>query len=310
MKKNLLIIGSILVVSLITIILIYRIVVNAGASKNGSNVKIDDEASLFDKTQRLMTQGNEDGAISNLENVIIKYPDSPRTESSYFALASIYEKRRDFLKAKDLYQKIIEKFPTSKYIIRSQEALDNINIKILFSPIMTHDSFAYEVQKGDTLAKLAKKYNTTIELISKANDIKGSNIKIGRKLKIVKAKFSIVVDKSQNILTLKADEYILKTYRVSTGQNFSTPTGNFKITNKIVEPTWYTAGAVVPAGSPKNILGSRWLGISQPGYGIHGTTSPQSIGSQVTAGCVRMRNSDVEELYAIVTEGTEVVIVD
>ena len=52
------------------------------------------------------------------------------------------------------------------------------------------------------------------------------------------------------------------------------------------------------------------MGISQQGYGIHGTTDPASIGAQVTAGCVRMSNPEVEELYAIVPEGTEVVIVD
>lgn len=67
---------------------------------------------------------------------------------------------------------------------------------------------------------------------------------------------------------------------------------------------------MVPFGDPKNILGSRWMGISHPGYGIHGTTEPGSIGKNVTAGCVRLKNEDVEELYSIVPEGTEVVIVD
>jgi lipoprotein-anchoring transpeptidase ErfK/SrfK len=166
------------------------------------------------------------------------------------------------------------------------------------------------VQKGDSLTKLAKRFNTTVELISKANGLKDANIRIGRRLKITRVKFSISVDKSQNILTLKADENVFKTYRVSTGTNFSTPTGSFKITTKIIDPPWYIKGAVIPAGSPQNILGSRWLGITEPRYGIHGTTEPQSIGKQVTAGCVRMVNSDVEELYDIVPVGTEVVIVD
>jgi lipoprotein-anchoring transpeptidase ErfK/SrfK len=52
------------------------------------------------------------------------------------------------------------------------------------------------------------------------------------------------------------------------------------------------------------------MGISHPGYGIHGSTDPSSIGKQATAGCVRMHNRDVEELYAIVPVGTEVVIED
>ena len=79
---------------------------------------------------------------------------------------------------------------------------------------------------------------------------------------------------------------------------------------KIINPTWYKAGAVVPPGSSKNILGTRWLGLSLQGYGIHGTTDPDSIGKQATAGCVRMLNNDVEELYIIVPAGTEVTVVD
>lgn len=310
MNKRLLGTIASVVSSAVVIFLILRIAVSLGASKGMTKMKMDSEGALFGKAQKSLAQGDEDGAIKDLEALIAKSRDSSQLEASYLALASIYEKRQDLLKAKELYQKAIENFPASNDISRSQEALDNVNIKILFSPIVTEDSFSYEVQKGDTLAKLAKRFNTTIELISKANGLKDSTIKVGKSLKISKATFSMVVDKSQNILTLKAGEDIMKTYRVSTGESFSTPTGAFKIVTKVVDPVWYSTNAVVPAGSPDNILGSRWLGISKPGYGIHGTTDPASIGKQVTAGCVRMTNADAEELYSIVPEGTEVVIVD
>ena len=78
----------------------------------------------------------------------------------------------------------------------------------------------------------------------------------------------------------------------------------------MVNPTWYKAGTAVPYGSPKNILGTRWMGITKPSYGIHGTTEPEKIGQQVTAGCVRMKNEEVEELYNFLPVGTEVTIVD
>ena len=129
-------------------------------------------------------------------------------------------------------------------------------------------------------------------------------------LKINTAKFSVLVDKSQNILTLKSNEKVAKVYSASTGANNCTPTGTFTITSKLTNPVWYTAGAVVPAGSPDNILGSRWLGLSKQGYGIHGTTQPESIGKQVTQGCVRLPNEDVEELYIILPIGSEGTIVD
>jgi len=129
-------------------------------------------------------------------------------------------------------------------------------------------------------------------------------------LKVSTAHYSILVDKSQNLLTLKAGDEVFKAYPVSTGLDNCTPIGKFTIITKLIDPIWYKAGAAVPPGSPQNILGSRWLGLSLQGYGIHGTTEPDSIGKQVTAGCIRMLNADVEELYAIVPPGTEVTIVD
>ena len=95
-----------------------------------------------------------------------------------------------------------------------------------------------------------------------------------------------------------------------TGADNSTPTGTFKIINKITNPVWYRQGAVVPPESPENILGTRWMGWDKPGYGIHGSVDPSEMGQQVTAGCVRMTNPEVEELFALVPSGTEVTVVD
>ena len=69
-------------------------------------------------------------------------------------------------------------------------------------------------------------------------------------------------------------------------------------------------GAVVEPGSPEYELGSRWMGLSIAGYGIHGTKDDSSIGNHITKGCVRMRNTDIEELYAVVPRGTEVIIIE
>ena len=111
-------------------------------------------------------------------------------------------------------------------------------------------------------------------------------------------------------MLLKSDEEVIKTYIVSTGKDNCTPVGVFKIVNKLANPTWFKAGAVVSSGSPENVLGTRWMGFDLAGYGIHGTTEPKDLGKQVTQGCVRLSNSDVEELYNIVPTGTEVSIVE
>jgi len=211
---------------------------------------------------------------------------------------------------KAAYIRLVNDFPNSSGVMNWQKNIDNINIRLLFSPVITPKSALYEIKPGDTLIKIAREFKTTPELIRKSNNLIDDRINPGRKIKIWTAPFSILVDKSQNILILKSDEEIIKTYVVSTGKNNSSPVGTFKITSKLVNPTWFKAGAVVPANSPDNILGTRWMGIDKPSYGIHGTIDPQSLGKQVTQGCVRMSNPEVEELYTIVPIGTEVVIVD
>lgn len=240
---------------------------------------------------------------------------APHQESAKVA-GLLYEEAEKFvnegklLEARRTYKKLLKDFPDCELAKDTGSKLDDINIKILFSPVQTEDSVFYEVKAGDTLAKIAKDYGTTVELIMKSNNLIDTIIRPNMRLKISNAKYSILVDKSLNILILKANDEVLKTYIVSTGANNSTPSGTFKIKNKLLNPTWYKAGAVVPPGSPENILGSRWIGLDVPGYGIHGTTDESTIGKHITMGCIRMRASDVEELYSIVPLGTEVTIID
>lgn len=221
------------------------------------------------------------------------------------------EQKSDLLGLKEVYQKLINDFPAHKEVSVWQKNLDDTNIKSIFSSVIVPGlSQVYEVQPLDSLTKIAKEFNTTVDLLKQSNNLSSDRINPGRKLKIWTGKFSVLVDKSQNALILKCNDEILKTYTVATGTNNSTPAGTFKIVNKLTNPTWYKAGAVVPADSPENILGTRWLGFDIPSYGIHGTTDPMSIGKQATAGCVRMINTEVEELYALLPVGTEVVITD
>ena len=220
------------------------------------------------------------------------------------------EAKGELTGAKAAYQKLVSDFFNSPEVMNWQKKEEDLNVKLLFSPVITPKSLLYEIKPGDSLAKIAANYNTTVELLMKSNSLDSDRIIPGRKIKVWNAPFNIFVDKSQNVLILKSDDEIIKTYIVSTGKNNSTPVGTFKITNKLSNPTWFKAGAVVPASSPENVLGTRWLGFNLAGYGIHGTTEPETLGQQVTQGCVRMANPEVEELYSIVPTGTEVTIVD
>lgn len=224
--------------------------------------------------------------------------------------ALAFKNNRQLLEAKEAYQRIISDFSDFENIEQIQKELESLNMEIIYSNAPTPRTVIHEIAGGDTLGGLAKKYNTTVHLIKINNNLKSDVIRLGQKLRIWTGAFSIFVDKSQNKLTLKDDDGIVKVYDVSTGRDNSTPVGEFKVTSKLIDPVWFKSGAVVPPESPENELGSRWMGFDIPGYGIHGTIKPETIGQQVTAGCVRMKNEEVEELYNLIPLGTTVSIVD
>jgi lipoprotein-anchoring transpeptidase ErfK/SrfK len=220
------------------------------------------------------------------------------------------EAQGDKLKAKQDYDQIMSNYPDYDKIEDVQDKLGSLNIDLLFSPAQMPQTISYEIVPGDSLGKLAKKYNTTPQLIKRANGLKSDVIRTGEKLRIWTAPFNILVNKSQNVLFLKSGEEVFKIYHVSTGKDNITPVGTFKIATKIEKPVWFrNGGAPIPSESPENELGTRWMGFDvDPHYGIHGTLHPESIGQQVTAGCVRLKNADVEELFDIIPVGTQVVI--
>ncbi len=216
----------------------------------------------------------------------------------------------ELLKAKEAYEAILAQYPDYENISDVQSSLEDLNLQIISSSVQTSQTAVHEIKSGDSIGKIAKLYGMTPELIKKSNGLKSDVIRIGQKLRVWKGHFNIFVDKSQNILMLKDGDEIVKVYHVSTGTNNITPVGKFKITSKLANPVWFNKGVAVPPESPQNVLGTRWMGFDIAGYGIHGTTEPESIGKQVTAGCVRMRNAEVEELYTLIPLGTEVTIID
>lgn len=265
---------------------------------------------LLVSAERASQQGDWAGAQTKLEELIGTQSDSPWVDDALLALGNVHEHQRELAEARRVYRLLLEQFPASPLMSRAQSRLGAVNVALLFSATVTEADALYEVKPGDSLGKIAAEHRTTVDVLRRANGVTSDVIHPKQKLKVPHGVFRIVVDKSQNELLMTQDNQFFKSYLVATGQNNSTPAGTFKIVNKIPNPVWYRQGAVVPRDSPENILGTRWLGLSKQGYGIHGSVDPTAMGRQVTAGCVRMTNADVEELFTIVPTGTEVTIVD
>ena len=123
-----------------------------------------------------------------------------------------------------------------------------------------------------------------------------------------RAKRQIIVSVPDCKLAVVENGVVLRTFAVAVGAAVSpSPTGEFAIVNRLTRPTYYHAGVVIPAG-PGNPLGPRWVGLNKPGYGIHGTNAPGSIGKAASHGCIRLRNRDIVQLFAMVGVGDTVEI--
>ena len=126
----------------------------------------------------------------------------------------------------------------------------------------------------------------------------------------------IVIKRGSNRLTLYNGMKVVRGFEVATGQTiYPTPLGKFQIVVKWKNPWWYPPASPwakgekpVPPG-PGNPLGTRWMGLSSPGVGIHGTPEDGSIGYSLSHGCIRMHIPQAEWLFDHVDVGTPVYIV-
>lgn len=120
------------------------------------------------------------------------------------------------------------------------------------------------------------------------------------------------------------EQRVVETYAVSIGrQDWSTPIGTTKVTNRLENPAWFPPASVREAyeaegnplprrvdPGPDNPLGDYAIGLDIPGYFIHGTNRPYGVGMRASAGCIRMFPEDIESLVYRLPVGTEVRIMN
>jgi len=119
----------------------------------------------------------------------------------------------------------------------------------------------------------------------------------------------IVVSLEDFKLALVENGEVKKVYTVAVGKpSTPSPEGTFSVQRRVANPTYHHDGKTVLPG-PGNPVGTRWMGLSKTGYGIHGTNEPKSIGKAASHGCIRMAKADLEEFYPLVGVGDTVRLV-
>jgi len=223
--------------------------------------------------------------------------------------------------ARAILTKLIINSPEGPARDRLKTTLDKINAELFFSRTASPDSEMYEVRPGDSLAVIVKRFKKDYyfhNLVMQINGIRKANrIRVGQKIKIPTGKFSALVDKSSHRMIVFMNGHYIKEYPVGLGaQNSVTPATQFIVANnKQINPVWTAPnGKVYKYGHPENVLGTRWIGFKETGkhsgYGIHGTSDESSVGRNVSNGCLRMLQGDVEEVFTMLMPGDVVQIIE
>lgn len=250
--------------------------------------------------------------------VVVAAGSFPTNSMEMLKTGSDLEAADRLVEARDHYRSLLAGPLRAADRAEVERRLGSVGVKLVMSPRAMPEKMDYVVQRGDSLERIAKKRGTTVELLQVSNSIlKPSRIMAGDALRILSGKLRLEVSKSRNDMILYLNGQFLKRYRIGSGKFGKTPEGTFEITERIKEPVWWRPdGKEVPYGDKDNILGTRWLTLratgttpNVKGYGIHGTWEPESIGKSESAGCIRMRNEEVEELFVLVPPGTPVTIV-
>lgn len=190
----------------------------------------------------------------------------------------------------------------------------------------------YRIQSGDRLSNIAVRENVgnSWQFIARINGITDpGRIRVGQQLKIVNGPFHAVVHKQAYRLDLFLEDrdsagnhLYVRSFDVGLGEFDSTPAGEWIVRNREKDPSWVNPRNPqerYDRGDPDNPIGDYWIGLDgtddrtrlEVGYGLHGTIEPDSIGRQMSMGCVRLRDPDIELLFEVmVPEQSRVVIVD
>ena len=188
------------------------------------------------------------------------------------------------------------------------------------------DALGYEsVQEA-----IAERFHMSEKMLRELNP--GSAFVVGAKLVVAavaaagagpaaaaSAARSIEIAKSEQILfVLGSGERVLAAFPISIGgPRDPLPLGRMKITNEVSNPSYTYDPALLKSAKPgevrtefrpgpNNPVGTTWLGLSKPHWGIHGTPTPALIGDEETEGCIHLTNWDVARLAALVKAGFEV----
>ncbi len=259
---------------------------------------------LLEMGERHLEQEDTIQAEEAFRQALELAPETYSAKRSAFRLAELHADREEAEQAQEMLTK------AEGVVDEAERQRLEGKLAELLKPVRPDRT--YTIRRGDNLTTIAKRFDTRPEILRLANSLKSDLIRVGDQLTVSFSYPRVLISKGELKLYLFFQEKAVKRYPVGIGKENLTPAGSFRISDRIQNPRWYSEEGVIPFGDPRNILGTRWLTLSQngrhTGLGIHGTTEPETVPGRYSQGCVRMLNRDVEELCKLVPVGTLVEI--
>lgn len=257
--------------------------------------------------------GRESSGFKLLEESAAQFGKSVGGNQAVLDLAQHYFGKGEELAAWQWYSQAMRGDFPRELMKNIQGILNTLLGKMLAAPKKIPGCVYYRVEPRDVLIKVARKFKTSTGIIRWVNKRSSDMLRIGEELAILPGPIWLDVNKKAFMLSVFLENGLyLRGYDVGLGKDDKTPLGTFTIQTQLKNPDWYHEGRRIPFGDPRNLLGTRWMGfenkVGVSGFGIHGTSEPDTIGKSLSNGCVRMRNPEVEELYELVPKQTKVVI--
>lgn len=289
------------------------------------------DVSIFSKPEKVEQQDDkktdedpkvkDNGTISQVpKDNVEKRPElnkdlTPAQNALLLEAKTLYKEKQLLDDAYDKALNILENEGLTRFSkgwYKVADFISEVNTKLMFSSAPSDRKIAHKVASGDSLARIASG-KTTVTALQKGNNIPltSQTIHPGDFIRFFPGEWEIEIIKSEYILMLYHQGKFFKYFKVGIGKEDRTPEGIFLIYGKVIDPIWERKGyEPIQPGDPRNVLGSRWMKLKPiegtvmvgSGYGIHGTTEPDSVGTPASQGCIRMRNGEVEELFDIIPD--------
>ncbi len=234
------------------------------------------------------------------------------------AMAMLNSQPAKIIEARDRLNETLPMSLSAEQRILVKQKLSELADKWLFTrTVFPQDALCgtYEVSPGDLLSTIGRRYKVPYEILMEINNIaKPELLQAGQTIKVINGPFHARVYRSTFTMDLYLQNTYVRSFSVGLGQpGMETPVGLWvvKADGKLIQPTWTDpiSGKTYQAENPDYPLGSRWIGLEgvsgqaqgRTGFAIHGTKSPEQIGTAGSQGCVRLHNGDAILVYNLLT---------